>query len=121
MTVQVPSAPLRYDAEVTVLRPAVSDTEALLAMLSRCSRASLYHRFHGFSDGVAYFGALLRDGPSDQTLLAWYGSACVGVASLGVGAMGIFHLGVLVEDPGSAEASEPGWLRRCSKALGQGV
>jgi hypothetical protein len=56
-----------------------------MAMLGRCSRASLFHRFHGFSDGVAYFGVLLRDGPFEQTLLAWYGSTCVGVATLGVG------------------------------------
>jgi N-acetylglutamate synthase-like GNAT family acetyltransferase len=86
-------------AEVAVLRPAaVSDIEAVLAMLARCSRATLFHRFHGFTDGVAYFGALLRDGPVQQTLLAWYGSTCLGVATLGVGATGIVDLGVLVED-----------------------
>jgi GNAT superfamily N-acetyltransferase len=86
-------------AEVAVLRPAtVSDTEAVLAMLARCSRESLFNRFHGFADGVAYFGALLRDGPVQQTLLAWYGSTCVGVATLGVGATGIVDLGVLVAD-----------------------
>jgi GNAT superfamily N-acetyltransferase len=84
--------------EVTVLRPAASDTEGVLAMLARCSRASLFHRFHGFTDGRAYFGALLRDRPLHRTLLAWYRSTCVGVATLGVGASGIFDLGVLVED-----------------------
>jgi GNAT superfamily N-acetyltransferase len=67
-------------------------------MLARCSRASLFHRFHSFTDGVAYFETLLRDGAVDQTLLAWYGSACVGVATLGIGATGIVDLGVLVED-----------------------
>jgi RimJ/RimL family protein N-acetyltransferase len=67
-------------------------------MLARCSRESRFNRFHGFSDGVAYFGALLRDAPVQQTLLAWYGSTCVGVATLGVGATGSFDLGVLVED-----------------------
>jgi N-acetylglutamate synthase-like GNAT family acetyltransferase len=86
-------------AEVAVVRPAtVSDTEAVLAMLARCSRESLFNRFHGFTDGVAYFGALLRDGPVQQTLLACYGSTCVGVATLGVDATGIVDLAVLVED-----------------------
>jgi GNAT superfamily N-acetyltransferase len=81
-----------------VLRPKTSDIEAVLAMLARCSRDTLFHRFHGFTDCVAHFEALLRDRPLDQTRLAWYGSTCVGVASLGVGATGIFDLGVLVED-----------------------
>jgi GNAT superfamily N-acetyltransferase len=67
-------------------------------MLGRCSRASLFHRFHGFTDGVAYFAALLRDRPADQILLAWSRSTCVGVATLGVDATGIVDLGVLVED-----------------------
>ena len=99
MIVQGPSAPRRRVARVAVLRPAaVSDTMAVLAMLARCSRATLFHRFHGLTDGVAYFGALLRDGPVQQTLLAWYGSTCVGVATLGVGATGVVDLGVLVED-----------------------
>jgi GNAT superfamily N-acetyltransferase len=95
---QGPSAPLLGVAEVTLLSPALSDTEALLAMLGRCSRASLFHRFHGFTDGVTYFAALLRDHSDDQTLLAWSGSTCVGVATLGVGATGIVDLGILVED-----------------------
>jgi GNAT superfamily N-acetyltransferase len=99
MTAQEPSGPRRRLAEVAVFRPAaVSDTEAALAMLARCSRATLFHRFHGFTDGVPYFRAQLRDRPAEQTLLAWYGSTCVGVATLGVGAAGIVHLGVLVED-----------------------
>jgi GNAT superfamily N-acetyltransferase len=98
MMVQAQSAPPRGVAEVTFLRPAASDTQAVLAMLGRCSRASLFHRFHGFTDGVAYFAALLRDSPANETLLAWSGSACVGVATLGVSAAGIVDLGVLVED-----------------------
>jgi GNAT superfamily N-acetyltransferase len=67
-------------------------------MLARCSAATRYHRFHGVTDGVAYFESLLRERPTDQTLLAWRGSACVGVASLGVDSEGIPNLGVLVED-----------------------
>lgn len=98
MEIQGSSTPPRYATKVTLLRPAPSDSEAVLAMLARCSRASLFHRFHSFTDGVAYFGTLLRDGAVDQTLLAWYGSACVGVATLGIGATGVVDLGVLVED-----------------------
>src|SRR5271163_898207 len=103
MMVQAPSAEFRDLSDVRILRPTPSDTEAVLEMLRRCSRTSLLHRFHGFSDGVAYFEALLRDGPIDQTFLAWCQSACVAVATLGARAMGVADLGVLVED---------GWQRR---------
>lgn len=76
----------------------MSDSEAVSAMLARCSRSTLFHRFHGFTDGVAYFEALLLDQSMDETLLAWYGRACVGVATLAVGATAVSDLGVLVED-----------------------
>jgi GNAT superfamily N-acetyltransferase len=95
---QVPGTPSPDVTGVAFLRPSAPNLEAVLAMLARCSRRTLFHRFHGFSDGVAYYGALLRNRPADQTLLAWHGSTCVAVASLGVGATGIFHLEVLVED-----------------------
>ena len=98
ITVQEPNAPPLNVAEVAVLRPTALDAEAVLAMVGRCSRASLFHRFHGFTDGLAYFGALLRDPPDDETLVAWSGPTCVGVATLGVSATGIVDLGVLVED-----------------------
>jgi GNAT superfamily N-acetyltransferase len=99
MTVQGPMAPRHRVADVAVLRPAaVSDTRAVLAMLARCSPAARFHRFHGFTDGVRYFQAQLRDRPGDQTVLAWCGSTCVGVATLGVGDTGRVELGVLVED-----------------------
>jgi GNAT superfamily N-acetyltransferase len=88
----------RLVSELGVLGPTASDLDAVLAMLARCSRATLFHRFHGFTDGVAYYAALLRDRPVDQTLLGWHGSTCVGVASLGVGATGTIDLAVLVED-----------------------
>jgi GNAT superfamily N-acetyltransferase len=103
MMVQAPSAEFRDVSDVRILRPTPSDTEAVLEMLRRCSRTSLLHRFHGMSDGVAYFEALLRDGPIDQTFLAWCQSACVAVATLGARATGVVDLGVLVED---------GWQRR---------
>ncbi|MGD0560642.1 MAG: GNAT family N-acetyltransferase, partial [Streptosporangiaceae bacterium] len=95
---QGPGAAPLGAAEVAVLPPAAPDTEALLAMVGRCSRASLFHRFHGFTDGVAYFSALLRDRPDDKTLLAWSGSTCVAVGTLGVDSAGLLELGVLVED-----------------------
>src|ERR1700722_2266584 len=98
MMVQAPSAPPRSVAEVRISGSVASDTEAVLAMLARCSRASLFHRFHSFTDGVAYFGTLLQDRAVGQTVLAWCGSACVGVATLGVGATGIVDLGLLVDD-----------------------
>src|SRR5260370_34541336 len=96
MMTQGPNAPPLVVAEVTVLPPAVSDTDALLAMLGRCSRASLFHRFHGVTDGVAYFAALLRARPDDQTLLDWASSTCVGVATISAGATGHRDLGFLV-------------------------
>ena len=98
MKVQAPGVPSGWVTEVTLLRPTASDTEAVLAMVGRCSRASLFHRFHGFTDGMGYFGALLRDRPLEQALLAWHRSRCVGVATLGAGTTGVFDLGVLVED-----------------------
>src|ERR1700676_1603890 len=85
---QAPDTPQPGVTEVAVLGPTVSNLEAVLAMLARCSRAAVFHRFHGFTDGLAFYVALLRDRPVDQTLLAWHGSTCVGVASLGVGATG---------------------------------
>jgi GNAT superfamily N-acetyltransferase len=103
MMVQAPSPELGDASDVRILRPTPSDTEAVLEMLRRCSRTSLLHRFHGFSDGVAYFEGLLRDGPIDQTFLAWCRSTCVAVATLGANATGVVDLGVLVED---------GWQRR---------
>jgi GNAT superfamily N-acetyltransferase len=98
MMAQAPASPLPSPSDIALLRPAVTDIEAVMNMLSRCSKATLIHRFHGVTDGVAYFGSLLRDGPHNQTLLAWYRSTCVGVATLGAGATGIVDLGVLVED-----------------------
>jgi GNAT superfamily N-acetyltransferase len=98
MIVQAPSSPPIGVAKVTFPKPAESDIEAVMAMLGRCSRATLFHRFHGFTDGRAYFESQLRDRPADQTVLAWRGSACVGVGTLGVGADGSLDLGLLVED-----------------------
>jgi len=95
---QGPGTPPLGASGVAVLPATAPDTEALLAMLGRCSRASLFHRFHGFTDGVAYFSALLRDRPAGKTLLAWSGSTCVAVGTLGADSAGLLDLGVLVED-----------------------
>ncbi len=97
-TLSGPHARDRRLADVTVRTATASCTPAVLAMMARCSRSTLFHRFHGFTDGVAYTRALLRAQPTDQTLVAWYRSACVGLATLGLDAMGNADLGVLVED-----------------------
>jgi RimJ/RimL family protein N-acetyltransferase len=76
----------------------MSHTGAVLAMVARCSRTTLFHRFHGFTDGVAYFAALLRDHPDHLTLLAWCRTRCIGVATLAPNAAGTADLGVMVED-----------------------
>jgi GNAT superfamily N-acetyltransferase len=81
------------------VKPAtVADTPAVLAMLGRCSPGTLFHRFHGPSDGVVYTRALLARQSMDETLVAWYDGACVGLATLSRDREGASHLGVLVED-----------------------
>lgn len=74
------------------------DLAAVLAMMERCSPRTLFHRFHGVSDGRPHMTALLQHPPGDEVLAAWDGSACVGLAMLGRDAAGTVHLGVLVED-----------------------
>ncbi|MGO8860446.1 MAG: N-acetyltransferase family protein [Acidimicrobiales bacterium] len=88
----------RCTADVTVLTATASHTQAVLAMLARCSRTTLFHRFHGFTDGVAHTRALLVDRPSDLTLIARHHSDCVGLATLGLDGKGNGELGVVVED-----------------------
>ena len=105
---------------VTVTTATPADTDAALAMLSRCSRDSLYHRFHGYTDGLAYtrrlmngptFGDRPRLDPSagsqpppvDESFLAWNHSTCIGMATISSDDAAVAHLGVLVED---------GWQRR---------
>jgi GNAT superfamily N-acetyltransferase len=78
------------------------DMADVLGLLGRCSRASLYRRFHGFSDGVAW--AMELEGPGDQRVAcAWANGQCVGLANLARTSPTAFELGVLVED---------GWQRR---------
>jgi GNAT superfamily N-acetyltransferase len=69
--------------------PAVTD------MTARCSRDTIYHRFHGFIDLPTYLGTLSASG--QESVLAWWEGCCVGLASLGPGPRGQ-ELAVLVED-----------------------
>jgi GNAT superfamily N-acetyltransferase len=85
-------------ADVRILAGSALNVKAVLAMASRCSRNTLFHRFHGFTDGVAYFAALLRDPAGHETHLAWNEARCVGVATIALNAAGTADLGVLVED-----------------------
>jgi GNAT superfamily N-acetyltransferase len=70
-------------------------------MVGRCSPSALYHRFHGNTDGTAYVRHLVATS-GHETLTAWSGVRCVGLATLARSACD-HELGVLVED---------GWQRR---------
>jgi len=83
---------------VTMAEATMADAPAVLAMVTRCSPMSLFHRFHGFTDGLAYTRAVLDPQPGSETLVAWNGADCVGLATLGRDDVGAAHLGVLVED-----------------------
>jgi GNAT superfamily N-acetyltransferase len=72
-----------------------SDMLAVSEMTARCSRDTIYHRFHGFINLPNYLGTLLAG--EQKSVLAWWGSSCVGLASLGPGLRGQ-ELAVLVED-----------------------
>jgi GNAT superfamily N-acetyltransferase len=85
---------------VAVKALTVADEAAAIAMLNRCSRMTLFRRFHSFTDGRPYVRSLFGNGAGhgQQTLLAWHGTTCIGIANLaGNGAAGV-DLGVLVED-----------------------
>jgi GNAT superfamily N-acetyltransferase len=85
---------------VKVLEPA--DSEALLAMVGRCSPTALYRRFHGITDGVSYAQQVLADAGCRDSFAAWSGDDCVGLGNLHV-CDDTAEIGVLVED---------GWHRR---------
>jgi len=72
-----------------------ADLPAVGEMTARCSRDTIFHRFHGFIDLPTYLGGLLT---GEQTsVVACWENCCVGLASLGPGAQGP-ELAVLVED-----------------------
>jgi GNAT superfamily N-acetyltransferase len=85
---------------VTILERAHS--AALLAMVGRCSAMSLYRRFHGVTDGVAYTEQVLAGAARGDSYVAWRGDRCVGLGNLHV-CDDRAEIGVLVED---------GWQRR---------
>jgi len=73
----------------------------LLGMVGRCSPSTLFHRFHGITDGTAYIRHLVA-ASGHESLTAWSGTRCIGVATLARSACD-HELGILVED---------GWQRR---------
>jgi GNAT superfamily N-acetyltransferase len=79
------------------------DAEAVFAMLSRCSAATMYHRFHGVTDGISHATKLMAGAADLSAYAAWHADRCVGLASLALDRDGSTHIGVLVED---------GWQRR---------
>ena len=72
-----------------------ADMLAVSEMTARCSRDTIFHRFHGFIDLPTYLGNLLAS--EQKSVVAWWEGCCVGLASLGPGARGQ-ELAVLVED-----------------------
>jgi GNAT superfamily N-acetyltransferase len=68
----------------------------LLSMVGRCSPSSLFHRFHGITDGTTYLRHLVAT-PGHETLTAWSDVHCVGVATLAT-SESHHELGILVED-----------------------
>jgi GNAT superfamily N-acetyltransferase len=84
-----------FPTRVTTASPA--DIPAVVAMMQRCSRISLLHRFHGPTDGVAFTVDRLKRN-NDVVALAWEGARCIGMGTLAPHSDGAFHLAVLVED-----------------------
>jgi len=66
-------------------------------MLGRCSTSSLFHRFHGPGDGIAYTVTQLQR-RDDMVFLAWEDDQCIGMGVLAGPSNLELHLGVLVED-----------------------
>jgi GNAT superfamily N-acetyltransferase len=105
-TVIAPQAPVRrpFEAErpggsgVELEALTRADEAAVAAMVHRCSRQTLFRRFHSYTDGHAYLRSLFGDDWRQPTLLAWYGTVCIGVGSLGGDSAASADLGVLVED-----------------------
>jgi GNAT superfamily N-acetyltransferase len=81
------------------MRPlTVGDEAAVAAMVARCSRMTLFRRFHSFTDGAAYLHLLFSNRPGFQSLLAWHGSRCIAIGNLADYGHRTADLGVLVED-----------------------
>jgi GNAT superfamily N-acetyltransferase len=101
------SSPARSMADVTLSEPPkltirmapfrTVDLPAVLDLLARCTRQSLFHRFHGFTGGESWAYTLVTQ-PADWTSCAWADGRCVGVAGFGGAPETNPELGVLVED-----------------------
>ncbi len=104
-TVMIPQAAAAGPSSETSVRPGVevrlltsADEAAVSAMVGRCSRMTLFRRFHSFTDGCAYVRVLFSDRPDLDTLLAWHGGRCIAIGNLADYAHLTADLGVLVED-----------------------
>jgi GNAT superfamily N-acetyltransferase len=84
-----------HQIRVDVLEPAAS--EALFAMLTRCSPKTLYRRFHGVTDGTYHAEQVLASAPCGDSFVAWNGGECVGLADIHVDGE-TADVGILVED-----------------------
>jgi GNAT superfamily N-acetyltransferase len=75
-----------------------ADEAAVLALLTRCSRTTLFRRFHSFTDGRAYARDLFSARPGYHSLVARNGPVCIGIGNLARDATSSADLAVLVED-----------------------
>src|SRR5262249_34346726 len=85
-----------YGVELEALTRA--DKAAVAALVDRCSRQTLFRRFHSYTDAHAYLRSLFGDDRRQQTWLAWYGTICIGVGSPGGDGAAEADTGVLGED-----------------------
>jgi GNAT superfamily N-acetyltransferase len=69
-----------------------------MALLRRCSAATLERRFHASTDGVSYVTRLLSNATSEVGYGAWLRGRCVGLASLHGCAETSAEIAVLIED-----------------------
>jgi GNAT superfamily N-acetyltransferase len=95
-TISRPMAPPSPRRQPIIRALAPEHLRDLLGMVGRCSPSSLFHRFHGITDGMPYVRHLVTTS-GHETLTAWSGARCVGVATL-AGSGRHHELGILVED-----------------------
>ena len=90
--------PARTVRTSRTIRLQASDCNAAIAMLGRCSGATLRRRFHGVTDGVRYVTSLIGSGHPTVGYGAWIDGRCVGIASLHLSEQASAEMAVLVED-----------------------
>ena len=96
MTVITGQRPGYRESGPVVLAAMAPDGDDVAGMFGRCSAATLRHRFHGFTDGMAYLNGQLKT--SDIVVIARHGALCVGLGVLAADGSGPWQLGVVVED-----------------------